>query len=487
MPVEEVLGFSQRRSKDRMGIGENYHDEIHYYNSGIWWVCFLTLAILFAVSAPGAYAYDQYSANRNATNCRACHGDFRASNYVSLMDGQSWGNLHDLHRNTMLNGDCNVCHVASGRFPVPLDVSSGGSGLQAISCMGCHGRSQDAGHDGVSGGLGAGLRQHHTNAGVAVCAGCHSDANPSNYKPVGENVKPPYYANPGTGHAGMPTDPCNLNGKENFAGASLGLNNDGDTAHDRTDPDCRKAPSDFDGDKKTDLGVWRQPTGFWYIQRSTDNGMTSRQWGLGSLGDTVVSGDFDGDLVDDIAVWRPSTGYRYILQSSNNVMVSHQWGIGTLGDVPVPGDYDGDGKTDVGVWRKSSGIWYIHRSSDDVIVTSHWGNDSLGDIPVPGDYDGDGKTDIAVWRPSNGYWFIQRSTVGVFDYDDYPGNRSPELWGMSTDIPVPGDYDGDGKADIAVWRPTTGYWYILRSSNGSMLSRQWGTGPLSDMPINSNY
>ena len=42
------------------------------------------------------------------------------------------------------------------------------------------------------------------------------------------------------------------------------------------------------------------------------------------------------------------------------------------------------------------------------------------------------------------------------------------------DVPVPGDYDGDGKTDVAVWRPNEGNWYARRSSNGTMLQAQMG-------------
>ncbi len=51
-----------------------------------------------------------------------------------------------------------------------------------------------------------------------------------------------------------------------------------------------------------------------------------------------------------------------------------------------------------------------------------------------------------------------------------------------SDVPVPGDYDGDGKTDYAVWRQDTGYWYILRSSDGEAASQQWGTS--EDKPMN---
>lgn len=199
---------------------------------------FAVLVLVFGFQVRSAEAYSQYSVNKDATNCRACHGDFRASNYTSLSDSQSWGNLHDLHRNTMLGGDCETCHSSGGRFPVILDSSVGGTGgLQAISCVGCHGRAEDEASPNA--GYGAGLRQHHWRAGEKVCAGCHSDANPANYTPVGEDVLPPYYANPGTGHPNMPTDPCNLDGNEDFAGSAEGLDNDGDDIYDGADPDCQ--------------------------------------------------------------------------------------------------------------------------------------------------------------------------------------------------------------------------------------------------------
>ena len=246
---------------------------------------------------------------------------------------------------------------------------------------------------------------------------------------------------------------------------------------------------DYNGNGKTDVAVWRASTGMWYILRSSDGTMASQQWGLESLSDVPVPGDYDGDGKTDIAVWRADSGIWYILRSSDRTMATQQWGLGSLGDLPVPGDYDNDGKTDIAVWRASTGTWYILRSSGGGMISSRWGLGSLGDIPVPGDYDGDGKTDIAVWRPSNGNWFIQRSSVGVFDYNSYPGDRSPTRWGLGslTDVPVPGDYDGDGKTDIAVWRQESGIWYILRSSDGTMVSQQWGLGSLGDVPIKSRY
>jgi hypothetical protein len=68
--------------------------------------------------------------------------------------------------------------------------------------------------------------------------GCHADAAPGAFVVAGENVLPPYYANPGTGHASMPASSCNADGTEDFAGATIGLDNDGDGNYDGNDTNC---------------------------------------------------------------------------------------------------------------------------------------------------------------------------------------------------------------------------------------------------------
>ncbi|HVF31125.1 MAG TPA: VCBS repeat-containing protein [Pyrinomonadaceae bacterium] len=234
------------------------------------------------------------------------------------------------------------------------------------------------------------------------------------------------------------------------------------------DLDPRKTPFDFDGDNKTDIGIFRPSVGQWWINRSSDSQTFALQFGTTT--DEIVPTDFTGDGKTDIAVWRPSSGDWFVLRSEDSSFFAFPFG--TTGDMPAPADFDNDGKSDAAVFRPSNGTWYIQRSSGGTTIA---GFGASGDVPVAADYDGDGSADLAIYRPANGQWWLNRSTAGVV----------VAQFGNAADKAVQGDYTGDRKADIAFWRPATGDWFILRSEDFSYYSGPFGSN--GDVPAPGDY
>jgi hypothetical protein len=87
-----------------------------------------------------------------------------------------------------------------------------------------------------------------------------------------------------------------------------------------------------------------------------------------------------------------------------------------------------------------------------------------------------GVADLAIFRASTGTFWIQY--LGA----SYPTSRVFG-WGGGGDIPVPGDYDGDGKTDFAIFRPSTGIWYVAFAQGGGLPALQWGNS--ADIPVNA--
>jgi Tol biopolymer transport system component len=231
--------------------------------------------------------------------------------------------------------------------------------------------------------------------------------------------------------------------------------------------------ADLDGDARTDLVVFRPSNGVWYILNSSTGTLSIQQFGQN--GDKPVAADYDGDERADIAVFRPADAVWYIAHSSGGPRFQ-QWGLST--DRPVVGDFDGDGRSDLGVFRPSNGVWYMMESPSGAFRAIQFGANS--DRPVAADYNGDGITDLAVFRPSSGIWYFNLSHRFLPQVNPPLRYDFAALqWGIAQDLPVPADFDGDGRADPSVFRTTNGVWYVSQSSIGTRI-QQFGVS--TDVP-----
>jgi hypothetical protein len=261
---------------------------------------------------------------------------------------------------------------------------------------------------------------------------------------------------------------------------------------------------DFNGDGKADIALIRRSNDSqanapinWFIQNPADGSYSATQWGNGSVyvdgpsrGDRIVPGDYDGDGKGDFAVVRKTGGYLYwwILNSSDGAYRSVQFGVAdiTVGDYPIPGDYDGDGKTDIAVARETGlsnnlTLFYILQSSNGQfralnIPQTPAGSSGSVCRPTQGNFDGDSKADPTIYcrqttpeGNSAGYFISIRSVDGVY---------TKQQWGHLNDQPVFGDFDGDGRTDLAIVRgasqiSTNIEWYI-KGSTGAYISIQFG-------------
>lgn len=228
-----------------------------------------------------------------------------------------------------------------------------------------------------------------------------------------------------------------------------------------------------------DIAVWRGSNGYWYVQGQAGSAATAFSWG--GAGDAPMPGDYDGDGRTDFCVYRSSDNNWYIVPSGGGGW--YAIAFGAAGDIPVTGDFDGDGRTDLGLFRLAGGnyTWYIRKSSDAGGLTYGFG--VAGDVPAPADYDGDGRTDAAVYRPGDQAFYIHPSSTGA-SYSAYIGQSGIDCTGGVRCV-VSSDYDGDGRADPALFKSSTAHWYVLRSATGSVTAAQWGAA--NDAPVHNDY
>jgi hypothetical protein len=258
------------------------------------------------------------------------------------------------------------------------------------------------------------------------------------------------------------------------------------------------ASDDYDADGRGDIVLTRVSGSslVWRILQTGSNSVREVYWGLGAS-DFEMPADYDADGKTDVAVYRVTDGFWYILQSSNNQLRAEKWGrTGTANDfdIPMVGDFDGDGRNDLTVIRAVTGsgvVWFTRRSSDGGLTVQSWGDPATDFIfpPAQIDVDGDGRQDRMVIRDPNPAQSATGNQVTTLVLRSSDNGHFVLPFGLDTDAPFFGDYDGDGRTDFAFRRNISGIqtWFIALSSNNWNTAQprvvQFGqTGDLSLAP-----
>jgi hypothetical protein len=186
--------------------------------------------------------------------------------------------------------------------------------------------------------------------------------------------------------------------------------------------------------------------------------------------------DFDGNYVTEIGIFRPSSGAWYIRFDNSN---TRNLSFGQAGDYATPGRFlllpsefedHSTSLSAVSVYRPATHTWYTVGIDNQFTATEG----IAGDVPVSGDFDGDGLDDYTGFH--DGVWHVRQSSDGA---------QLTTQWGQAGDVPVPGDYDYDGFTDLAVFRPSSGTWYVLRSSDSIVAVQPFGAN--GDRPITGDF
>ncbi|MEA2336055.1 MAG: TolB protein, partial [Thermoanaerobaculia bacterium] len=246
------------------------------------------------------------------------------------------------------------------------------------------------------------------------------------------------------------------------------------------------------------VGVYRPATGQWLLRASNTAGNPSFTFTFGGQpGDQPVAGDWNGDGRTDLGIFRDGTFIRGVLTTADcprclpiaTIDQLEPVTFGQAGDLPIAGDWNGDGIDDIGVYRPSDSTFVRRVPQKSIVVPCHgcpsetvftfttvthqFG--SGGDLPVAGDWDGDGRDSIGVFHG------------GVFQVtNDFFETNGSSTFGFIGDLPIAGDWSGLGRHQLGLFHRSTATMALeTQLGNGADVIFNFGNG--GDLPVAGHW
>ena len=218
---------------------------------------------------------------------------------------------------------------------------------------------------------------------------------------------------------------------------------------DAAEEDDIPVAGDWDGDGDDSVGVFRKTIGTFLMRNSNSSGDADANAAFYQSTDVPLAGNWDGDADDTTGVFRPSNNTFYLRNTNNpttDITVAYGAAQAPYNDIPLVGDWDGDGDDTIGVYRRQTATFLLRNSntagSPDISVAYGTPSSPTDDVPVVGDWDGDGDDTIGVYRRSTNTWLLRNSNTAGSAQITAPFGTGIAAGGYQQ-IPVPGDWDNN--------------------------------------------
>ena len=227
---------------------------------------------------------------------------------------------------------------------------------------------------------------------------------------------------------------------------------------------------DFDGDGRSDMASQTDAGAWWVTTTPASGPSVPRLWSTLAVFQFATVGDFDADGRDDIAIRNEINGSWRVLTSTRSEFTSSRfgrWNADLTWSNVLAGDFTADGRTDI-VGQRSDGAWVVAASNGTSFASTVWTYLSIGQFGTIGDFNDDGRDDVAVRNPSNGSWRVLSSSSNGFTPLKF-GSWDPAVSWSNVRA---GDFNGDDRTDL-VGQRADGTWFVSTSGASGFTTSGW--------------